>query len=231
MEDLNSIKAKISALLAKAEGTNNAFEAEAFMAKVNELLERYQIERHELGGEKDELGFTMGSFNVYASMSWAKPLINELCRYYGAQMIMHAARKNHYPYEVAGRESSRVTAELMIPYVVSQVRQQAKVYHVANPRLTRSTAEANIGKALASRVLVLANEMGRRREDAMASASAQGHGTALVTSSELKGLLATRDDLEDVKPRSFEFRTSAREYADKISLTHQAAQANRKMLR
>lgn len=44
MEAIQKIKARIMALLAKANGTDNEHEAEAFLAKAMELMQQYQLD-------------------------------------------------------------------------------------------------------------------------------------------------------------------------------------------
>src|SRR5690606_808930 len=143
----------IAALLAKAEKTDNEFEAAAFMAKVNELLEKHQMDLHQIrthaGIEKDPTGHNAGETNIYASMIWARDLSGVLATYYGCRLV-YWRKRNHYHYEVIGRESARTTFELMLPYIISQVRVQAKA--LVTMGRTKSVAEREVGHALTMRV-------------------------------------------------------------------------------
>lgn len=121
----DKIKDKLRALLAKAEGTDNEFEAETFMAKVNELLEKHQIEMHELKVDDDPMGITRGDQKLSKSQSWTKGLVIWIARLYGADVVYWTSG-NAIRYEIVGRESVRVTTELMLPFVLTQVRREGR---------------------------------------------------------------------------------------------------------
>jgi hypothetical protein len=214
--NLSAIKTKISALLAKAEGTDNEFEAATFMAKVNELMERYQIERHELGDETDAMGHQRGDFNFYASMTWAKLLIGQVARFYGTNLVTWKLG-NHFKYDVIGRESARVTTELMIPFIVTQVRQKAGMM-ARDTGKTRAICEREIGQALALR---LHNEV---QKDA--ARRAEHAKNALIPVNENESYMkATYSDLKTAKAKTIRTSATARDHADKISIRHQAPNA------
>lgn len=224
MENINltKIKAQITALLAKAEGTDNEFEAATFMAKVNEMMERYQIERHELGDADDQMGHERGAFNMYASMTWGKLLVGQIASFYGCSVVSWKLG-NHIRYDVIGRESNRVTTELMIPFIISQVRQKAKV--LANDTgKTRSVAEREIGQALAVRLF---NEV---KKDA--TRRAEHSKNMLVPVDENQGYMtATYSGLKMGKTKTVRTSQSAREHADRISIRHQTPNnSNTKMI-
>lgn len=212
-----SIKTKIAALLAKAEGTDNAFEAASFMAKVNELLERHQIEMHEVRaaqGDQDPIDMTVGETKLYASMSWAKDLAGGLARYYGCRFIF-GRRGNHFVYDIIGRESARMTFELMLPFVISQVRQQAKRLWIANDGKTRSVWEREVGHALWVRVGTLIPLAEAHRKDLETK--------ALVPVSDVDAKVAELyADLKKGKQRKVSISAAARDAADKVSLHVQA---------
>ena len=50
--DRDAVIRRIEALLAKAASTDFQAEAEAFAAKAQELMARYLVEQHELGGDR-----------------------------------------------------------------------------------------------------------------------------------------------------------------------------------
>lgn len=211
-----SIKTKIAALLAKAEGTDNQFEADAFMAKVNELLEKHQIEMHEVRaaqGDRDPMGKQKGETNIYASMLWARGVAGQLARYYGCKFVYWKIG-NHFSYQIVGRDSARVTFELMFPYVVSQVRQQAK--RLANDfGMTRSVAEREVGQALELRIAKLAREAEGQRQTLV--------GKGLIPVSDLDAAMAEFfPDCKQGRAKTLRFSNAARELAEKVSLNVQA---------
>lgn len=154
---ITDIRAKIAALLAKAESTDNVFEAESFMDKVNELLETHQIEMHEIratmGAQKDSdpMGKEKGTTNLYASIKWARDVAGQLARYYGCRFVYWKVG-NHFTYDIIGRESARTTFELMLPFVISQVKQQAKRMYIIHGVNTLSVWEREVGHALYVRI-------------------------------------------------------------------------------
>lgn len=159
-----SIKDKIAALLAKAEGTDNKFEADMFMAKVNEMLEKHQIEMHEIRtrmgntADADPIGKEKGSTNIYASMLWARQVAGALARYYGCRYV-YWKKGNHFSYEIVGRESARTTFELMLPFVITQVRLQARSLDgIGGNQKSRSVLERQVGQALEIRIAKMTRE-------------------------------------------------------------------------
>lgn len=210
-----SIKSKIAALLAKAEGTDNQFEAATFMAKVNELLERHQMEMHEIRasmGDKDPMGFQKGETNIYASAIWIRNVGGALAVLYGCTLI-YRRMGNHTTYDVVGRESSRTTFELMLPFIVSQVRVQAKT--LISKGLTKSVAEREVAQALEHRIWLLSRKAVEQREVAV--------GKGLIPVSDLKAAVAEYfPDLKEARPRNLDFGRLAEEQAAKISINIQA---------
>jgi hypothetical protein len=227
MTDLKTIKDKIAKLLAKAEGTDNVHEAEAFMQKVNALLEEYQIEMFEIRAHKgvasDPMGHQEGEFNVYASMMWAKMVLHMTAKYFGAKIIWEGKRKNHLPYRVFGPESARMTTELMIPYIVSQVRQQARLYAQDFGR-TASVAQREVGNALSMRIARLLADAEAHRSELQSKALVPVDTTAEYVDDYYGGGLK-------VGRRSRKgYGFGAEDYADKISLNRQATAVGRKQI-
>lgn len=218
----DSIKKKIAALLAKAEGTDNEFEAATFMAKVNELLEKHQIDMYEIRnlGENDPMGHEEGEFNVYASMTWAKVLAHNLALYYGCTTIW-SRHKNHFTYTVVGRESARTTFELMLPFAVTQLRRAAKKY-VEETGVTRSIAERQIGHALTLRVHKMNIENQKVRAELV--------GKGLIPISDAQAYLEENFATKTSKARTLKTSLSAREHADRISLSAQATGKHVKLI-
>lgn len=220
----DSIKKKIAALLAKAEGTDNEFEADTFMAKVNELLERHQMELHEIRamGDDDPLGHEFGTFKCYASMSWVKMLAHNLALYYGCSTIW-SKKGNHFHYQVVGRDSARVTFELMLPFVVTQLRRAAT--KMANETgVTNAIAQRQIAHALTIRVFNLYQANQQVRSDLA--------GKGLIPVTDIQAYMKeTFSNLREGKARTLKTSMTAREHADRISLAAQATGKHVKLLK
>lgn len=218
----DKIKSKIAALLAKAESTDNAFEAETFMAKVNELLEKHQLEVHEIRGANvksiDPIGWTAGETNIYASMLWARGVAPALARYYGCRLL-YGKRGNHIHYRVAGPESARITFELMLPFVISQVRVQAKV--IAR-RYGKSSAERQVGQALEVRIWKMVPKAEERRSELSKN--------ALIVLDDVDAFVESQVKVKTAKNRTVDFGAAAEEAAAKISINVQATGKHTKLL-
>lgn len=221
----DSIKNKIAALLTKAESTDNAFEAETFMAKVNELLEKHQIDMNEIrqraanGADVDPMGVQKGETNLYASMTWAREVAGALAQYYGGRLV-YWRRGNHTVYEINGRESVRTTFELMLPFVISQVRIKAKVL-IANG-YTKSQAERQVGHALASRIWRLVRSTNARRFELSSQ--------ALVPVDDMDAWMEAQNPDVKTNKAKLQFGAEAQAQAAKVSLHHQATGKHTKLL-
>lgn len=223
----DKIKAKIAALLAKAEGTDNPFEAESFMAKVNELLEEHQIEMHEVrsttGQVNDPMGHEAGETNLYASMSWARDIAGTLAKYYGCRFVYYKLG-NHFKYTIIGRESARTTFELMLPFIISQVKQQGRRCWLQHGGQSESVWVREVGQALWVRVGALLPKAEERRAELSAN--------ALVPVDDTQSYL---DDLfpnvKKGKEKSVSYGWEAKKAAERVSLHHQATGTRTKLLK
>lgn len=222
-----SLKTKIAALLAKAENTDNEFEAATFMAKVNELLEKHQIEMHEVraaGADKDPMGKETGETNLYASISWAVDMAGSLARYYGCRIAVWR-KGNHFGYQTVGRESARRTFELMLPFVISQVKQQAKRLCVgSNNAKSRSVMEREIGRALWIRIHNLIPEAEVMR--------AELTGKGLIPVSDVDAAFDSFfPSAKSGKAKTVKYSEAARDAANRIGITAQATNKAAKLLK
>jgi hypothetical protein len=146
----------IKALLAKAAGTDNEAEASIFAAKAHEMMERYQIEVSDVLRD-DPIDRSKPYSATTSSPSYKKLLWRSLARYYGCKTMLYWTGATTYEIHIIGRESARVTSELMYPFIMKQVREagrklaerngekaEAVIRDVANAlilRLDRLTAE------------------------------------------------------------------------------------------
>jgi len=224
----SNIKAKIAALLAKAEGTDNPFEAATFMAKVNELLEKHQIDMYEIrqhGQESaDPLGSELGGVKLFNTHPWARLVANALANYYGCR-FWYYRQGNHIIYTIVGRESARTTFELMFPFVLSQIRQAAKKLFEQYQNVDKSRAvwEREVGSALAVRIWTMVPDAEKKREELSAN--------ALVPVTDVDAYLnSVEPGLKQNKARPVNTTAAARDAAVKISIHHQATGKHVKLL-
>lgn len=168
MSDRKATIKKISALLNHAQGTDNAVEAETFMAKVNELLTAYNISMVELGDyDDDPVVKSTEDLTVARSMSYAPKLVTMIGKYYGCR-VTFIRTKNHTYFTAYGRESAVVTFNMMVPFILKQVRQAArKLSNEIN--ITYGKALTAVGNGLSYRLHVLIVEQRRRDEERHAS--------------------------------------------------------------
>ncbi len=127
MTDQSKTLDRIRKVLAKAEGTNNQAEAEMLMAKVQSMLDEHNLSLLDVAhaDAEDPIGTDRRAAYCWVSNSWQKPLGAALARLYGCQMV-YGQYKNKISFDVVGRQSARVTWSLMLPFVLKQVRAEAK---------------------------------------------------------------------------------------------------------
>lgn len=225
MEDLSKVKERIAKLLAKAEKTDNEHERETFMAKVQEMLEQYQIELHEIrkmGGKVDDpLGNNTG--DVASSDAWIFRVTGSAARYFGCRIVWEQQDRNNMkrkPYRVFGRESARAVFEMMIPYFLSQVRQQGRrMSNDLGDTVSRRTRE--VGLAFASRLSELAVQADEHREAVTRNAL-----VPLDVRKETQNAINEfYPSLRSAPKMRTGFGASARDYADKININTQVGNA------
>lgn len=233
--ELEALKDKIAKLLAKAEGTDNPAEAEAFMAKVNDLLEQHQIGMHEVRGRtaqpNDPMGAQWGDGTIPNSLAWYRITCTAICRYYGCEFVFykHNGSSSKLRYQVVGPLSSRTTALLMMPFIISQVRQASRKYMreqneaAGYKYLTEVKAQTHVGLALKDRIyrLIAANKV--RRADL--------ESKALVPVDTLKQFMDEHfGDLKTARQSTGQTTYEAIAAAAKISLHTQTEHSKARML-
>lgn len=230
MEDLAKVKDRIAKLLAKAEKTDNPHERETFMAKVQEMLEAYQIEMHEVrqhaGKEKDPLGNNTG--DVASSDAWIFRVTSASARYFGARIIWEQQDRNNMkrkPYRVFGRESARAVFELMLPYLLSQVKQQGRrMSNELGDSVSRRTRE--VGLAFTARLLEMADKADAHRAEVTRN--------ALVPLDQSKEIKREIDLFYPSLKKTAGIRTgfgaSARDYANAININTQVSGVKRQAI-
>jgi hypothetical protein len=201
-----TIVEKIKALLAKAASTDSQHEAEAFLRKAHELMEKHQLEAGDLETD-DPIHKTAGArANGGASPDWDFQLMFAVAKYFGCKGIQYWSQKKldgtyvrsgEYVMWIVGRESARITAVEMHKYLVKTVRRLGR--ENATPNQKADTLSRRIGRALQIRI----NEMCPDEPTAETPAGKN----ALVT---LNGTLAKFQELfPDSKPMGGTILTSA----------------------
>ena len=141
-DTMKKIKATITALLAKAKGTDNEHEAEAFLAKAMSMMEQYQLDVMDMVGEEDPILKHVGLSRAQSGHAWRWRLYSKVAQLYGCKSIhIECYLKNEdgtyqldkhgryipgYEQTLVGRESAIITTDLMYPWIVEQVRAGAK---------------------------------------------------------------------------------------------------------
>jgi hypothetical protein len=145
----NSIKDKISKILAKANGTDNEEEAAIFLAKAHEMMEKHQIDLDDLG-QDDPMGRYVGLTGTSSSPTWMRHLLNQVAVFYGATTV-RTFRGKYFDTNVCGAESARMTTELMYPFIVEQVRAEGRK-EAKNMGLPAEAAIRRVANALVHRL-------------------------------------------------------------------------------
>lgn len=189
-----SMKAKISALLAKANGTDNAHEAAAFMSKAMELMEKFQLAGWELRDKEDPMGETAIWSTNKNPVTWKKYLVNMVAMYYGAKSVMVQTAAG-WTFNIVGRESARATTAEMYPFILSQVVAWGKKLAETDTRMNAKQHTRRVCHELTFRLAALVAE---RTEQQQAEAAGKGKTqkaemarNALVAVDELESYLAT----------------------------------------
>lgn len=174
MTDIQKIKAKLTALIAKAKSTTNEHEAAAFMAKAEELMEQYQIEVYELGDESDLMGLEHMLDSSIAAPVWLTSLPRAIALYYGCKTMRNwkapdGTTNKKYTITLVGRESARITTMLMTDFIIDQVKAEgAKL--APQIGVSKDKATLRVANALVSRIY---GEISQRKPDEAGTVAAK----------------------------------------------------------
>lgn len=133
-DNVSKIKTRIMALLAKARGTDNEHEAEAFLAKAMDMMQQYQLDIADMVDAHDPILQHFGYEAAETGHAWRWNLYGAVALLYGCKTV-HSfinptwnGKRHVYTKraELVGRESAIITVELMYPWIVEQVRKAAK---------------------------------------------------------------------------------------------------------
>lgn len=212
---------KIRKILAKADGSTHPEEAAVFMAKAHSMLEAHGLNLLDLGrlDSDDPVGTDHAATKNFAAENWLKLVSACLARYYGAE-IVSTQIKNKIEHAVIGRESARITYQLMQPYVARQVRQLARAAWKAGEFKTESRAKTAIGNALALRLHDLTND--RQRNETRPTTGVNALVPVDLIQLEME---AQFPHMKKGRGRSVSTTEASRRAADKVSLNRQTGAA------
>ena len=146
--ELAKVKTRIQALIAKANSSEHPEEADAFLAKAMELLAKHQLDINDMVDAGDPILEKVGLSAKESGHAWRWNLYSAVARFYGCRTVFSYSnpevRKGKVVYDkivtAVGRESAVMTTDLMYPWIVQQVREQAK-------RLAPQTGMSEQGQA------------------------------------------------------------------------------------
>lgn len=173
-----SMKSKIAALLRKAESTQFKEEAETFLAKARELMEKHQITIVEgESDEKDEFGMLRtNEFEVGTPAVTKYELQAEVAQFFGCRVFQSQQGKRAH-IDIHGTHSALTTYELMFPFIWKQVKSLAKSFGTGQAQQRK--LERDIARSLRVRLYILRKQNEADRQDSAAS----GSSTALALTS------------------------------------------------
>lgn len=207
---------KIRKLLAKANSTTHPEEAEAFMTKARALMEEHGISLLDLGrlNTDDPVGLDRSVYRANINDRWRFYLIGQLARYYGCKTV-YTPEGGNRDYHIVGRESARITFQLMWPFIDRQVMAMAREDVKRGIYRTVSTARHKIGYALAVRISQLLQQ----------STATEGQGVNALVPVDL--IEAAMDHYfpgaTEGKKRQVSFDVNAQRRAGEVSLHQQVS--------
>ena len=221
---------KIRKIIAKADSTTNPEEADVFMAKAHALLEAHGLNLLDLGklDSDDPIGVDAHCNTVSRSYSCATLIASELARYYGCELIWTKQRGVDTKLSVGGRESARVTFQLMFPFVFRQTRALAAQGFNAGHYKNRMQALNYVGNALALRLAKL-NSI----EDTKRAAQPQGSSLNALVPVDLiqQAMHAHFGTVKEARDRTVKTNATSKALAEQVSLNRAApAPTNAKRL-
>lgn len=218
---------KIKALLAKAASTEFEAEAQIFGDKARQLMEQHQIEITDLEHD-DPVGINKPYRASPSAPSYKKFLWSALAKYYGCKVVMSWHKADEYTVNIVGRESSRITTELMYPFVMEQVRKAAKKIYEDKKHLGELTVERCVRNVANALVMRISAEIAEREPP---KPTTQGGKNALVTLDAVQALIEkTYNNLSKGSGRGIGTDGAAKAAAAGISLARQAGSSNVKQI-
>jgi hypothetical protein len=211
--NVEKLKRKIAALLAKAGGTDNQIEAEAFAAKAQALLTEHQLEIGDVV-KTDPIERTVIFVGPKTKKDWHGLLPNAIAKYYGCKCVAFH-EQGIIAYTAVGRESGRVMAAEMFPFLLEQVRLKALEYQKVT-LFSRKRCMNDIVHAFVLRLQTLI-----KAQETTAAATG-GHSRALVLVDEAEAWMKEHiNDLTPGKRTTLQVNGLSEKLAGEISLAGQ----------
>ena len=220
----SKIKSKIAALLAKAKGTDNEHEAETFLAKVQELLEKHQLDMSDLEDADDPVRQDSGLDATKWTPSWHAHLYRHLGLLYGCYSVKRRVTATGYYQELVGRESAIVTTQIMFDWIKGECNRLGRELYASNKATSAANGARLVGNALVTRIARLIPKDDAPRTEAAAK-------NALVTKSRVMQVVEEHyGKLSTGRGGRTKTSASAREMAAGIGLHRQAGGSSTKAL-
>lgn len=220
----NKITQIIKALLAKAAGTDNEHEAGVFAAKAQEMMERYQVEVLDILAD-DPVDMTV-AFEGRADgpARYKSRLSSAVGAYFGCRTVF-STRGTRLTVKLIGRESSRITAELMFPFIYDQCKAAAKRISVETG-VKADICERDVINAMISRLARLTRE-----QKPVEPSTVAGKNSLIVVDAIKAKMEELFPDIKDGRAASFSTSSMARKAAEDISLHRQTTGGDTKRLK
>lgn len=213
---------KIRKIIAKADSSTHPEEAAIFLEKAHKLMQENGLSLLDLGrlDSDDPVGVDKWFYTSFKTTPYWETLAYALARYFGCRLIVTLKSDKNKLHSIGGRESARITYQLMWPFIMRQVKALAvanyKSGHFAHPK----TAYKEIALALAIRI----SDIVREREAAeQRQASTLMQVNALVPVDMIDAALAeVFPDMTKGKAKKITLTQHAIDEAQKVSLYTQA---------
>lgn len=153
----HDIVKRIQQMVAKAESTDSAAEAESIMIKVRELLDRHgvsllSVQQH--ANDYDPVATSRDIYGFWAADNWMRKLSDAAACYYGVRVVW--SKEGNFTHIAAvGRESCRAAYTAMLPYLRGQINRLANQGWSRGDYPTVSKGRTQIGLALTYRLYAL----------------------------------------------------------------------------
>lgn len=220
-----SIAERIRKIIAKADSSSHREEAESFLVKARQLMEEHGLSLLDLGrlNSDDPVGVDKYFYRGHIIDSWRQLVAGQLAAFFGCELVSTTSGANRW-HSVIGRESARMTHQLMWPFVDRQVMQMAREDVKSGIYPSVNVARRRIGQQLALRLDKLNNA--KKAEAPIAGRDLSGVNALVpVDLIEAAAAEAFPDLYRDPRKTKVRYDGNAKQRAEQVSLHHQAGSA------